>query len=403
MNVLLIVYKIEKDKGSEDGSGYNIALRMVKKYKDITIISRRNNIELLKSDPDFKTATLIGVDVPKALSFYKKGGRGIIAYYYLWQIFVARLVKELQVKSPFDVVHQLNFHGDWAPHFLRNPNGKLIWGPIAHHEPVPRDFLPQGDKKAVLSEILKEVVKQAFWRIDPFLRAAIRRTDVIAYANRNLAPPFAANAGKVIYQSYASSFDARGVSPVRPDKFTVLTVGRLVPLKGFAASLEAFSLFTQNVSNADAELVIVGAGELEAQLKQRTTELGLSDFVRFVPWVNQAELAAYYSAASAFLYPSFESQGLVVAEAMGSGVPVICLENSGPSFLAERSGEIVPRATFVDVARSLSERLGAIYSEYRLDQDEGAYTRRKERTFAEYRDRLDWDVVAANFQALYKS
>ena len=403
MNILLIVYKIEKGKGSEDGSGYNIARRMVKKYSDITIISRKNNIEIMKGDPDFKAAKLIGVDVPKALAFYKKGGRGIIAYYYLWQVFVARLVRTLQRKSRFDVIHQLNFHGDWAPHFLSNPGGKLIWGPIAHHEPVPLDFLPRGDKKAALGELVKELVKQAFWRLDPFLRSAIRRTDVIAYANRNLASPFAANVGKVIYQSYASSFDAKGVTPTRPDRFTILTVGRLVPLKGFAASLEAFSLFMKKVPDANAELVIVGAGELEGPLKQRTAELGLSNAVRFVPWVNQVELAAYYSAASAFLYPSFESQGLVVAEAMGSGVPVICLENSGPSFLAERSGEIVPRGSFSDVARSLSERLETIYSEYRLDPSDGAYTLRRERTFQEYKDRLDWDVVASNFQALYAS
>ena len=72
MRILFLVYKIEKDKGSEDAPSYNIIKKFIKKNNKITIISRGNNIELLKKDKIYKKANLIPLEVPKLLSFYKK-------------------------------------------------------------------------------------------------------------------------------------------------------------------------------------------------------------------------------------------------------------------------------------------------------------------------------------------
>ena len=54
MKVLLICYKIEDKKGSEDGSGYNLAKRLATADINLTLVSRSNNIALLKNDSSFK-------------------------------------------------------------------------------------------------------------------------------------------------------------------------------------------------------------------------------------------------------------------------------------------------------------------------------------------------------------
>ena len=63
----------------------------------------------------------------------------------------------------------------------------------------------------------------------------------------------------------------------------------------------------------------------EDQLRRRAAELGVTGDVRFLAWVDQAELEGLYSAAACFVFPSLmEGFGLPVLEAMARGVPVSC-------------------------------------------------------------------------------
>ncbi len=56
---------------------------------------------------------------------------------------------------------------------------------------------------------------------------------------------------------------------------------------------------------------------------QKAAEMGLADRVLFPGFVSDEDLPAYYAACDAFTLASkFETQGLVVLEAMASGKPV---------------------------------------------------------------------------------
>ena len=121
------------------------------------------------------------------MSFYKYRGRGIILYYYFWQIFVGLRVRKLQNLSHYDVIHLFNFHTDWAPHFLFKKTGKekLVWGPIAHHKPVPLEFLRfRGGILYALKEWTKQAVKHLFW-LNPFLKWASGSTYERCWSSRS--------------------------------------------------------------------------------------------------------------------------------------------------------------------------------------------------------------------------
>ena len=75
----------------------------------------------------------------------------------------------------------------------------------------------------------------------------------------------------------------------------------------------------------------------EDQLRRRAAELGVTGDVRFLAWVDQAELEGLYSAAACFVFPSLmEGFGLPVLEAMARGVPVSC---SARGALGEVAGD----------------------------------------------------------------
>jgi glycosyltransferase involved in cell wall biosynthesis len=84
--------------------------------------------------------------------------------------------------------------------------------------------------------------------------------------------------------------------------------------------LEAFSLFLKAVPGA--ELVIVGVGPLEAELKKMTLGLGIENRVRWLG--KRSDVPAVMKSFDVFALTSiYEGFGLVLLEAMAAGIPVV--------------------------------------------------------------------------------
>jgi rhamnosyl/mannosyltransferase len=98
-----------------------------------------------------------------------------------------------------------------------------------------------------------------------------------------------------------------------------LFVGRLIYYKGADVLVRA-------MEGVDADLVLVGRGPLESELRESVVARRMTDRVTFLPNVEQDELVAWYHAADVFALPSVarsEAFGLVQLEAHTSGTPVV--------------------------------------------------------------------------------
>ena len=108
-----------------------------------------------------------------------------------------------------------------------------------------------------------------------------------------------------------------------------LYLGSFERRKNVATLLKAFALFRRN--GGDPEMVLVLAGKLPVQEtlvlqdpRPLIEELHLGRFVRIVNFPTEEEKAALYELATVFVFPGlYEGFGLMVAEAMQSGTPVI--------------------------------------------------------------------------------
>ena len=125
----------------------------------------------------------------------------------------------------------------------------------------------------------------------------------------------------------------RQLQPRLPDpdkKVTILFVGRLDKRKGFLYLLEAFIMLKQEYPQLQLEVVgPFGPGECEPY--QSLVQMhGITD-VRFVGYVSPAELPHFYRKADIFCAPSlgFESFGIVLLEAMASGLPIVASDIVG--------------------------------------------------------------------------
>jgi len=128
----------------------------------------------------------------------------------------------------------------------------------------------------------------------------------------------------------------------------LLYVGYFIERKGPEIVLDAFSKLVKDFP--DLELVMVGRGRLEEDLKKKTREKGLEDSVKFLKNISDKQLVELYS-ESIFVMPSaYEGQGIVYVEALSCGAPVIGCNNSAipemvedgeNGFLVDRNSEAV--------------------------------------------------------------
>lgn len=109
-----------------------------------------------------------------------------------------------------------------------------------------------------------------------------------------------------------------------------LCVSRLSEKKNLFRLLEAYNDYARNASPAPWGLVFCGSGPLEQELKDQARHLAL-DHVRFTGFTQVDKLPMYYGLARCFILPSSHSEqwGLVVNEAMASGLPVIVSKACG--------------------------------------------------------------------------
>jgi glycosyltransferase involved in cell wall biosynthesis len=133
---------------------------------------------------------------------------------------------------------------------------------------------------------------------------------------------------------------------LNPKKLVVGTVGWLLSIKGPMVLLKAMGRIWQK--HSDVELVYVGKGELEEELKTESFRMGVSDSVTFLGWRNDVhEIMPVFDL---FVLPSLnEGMGRVLVEAMASGKPVVgsnvggipdLIKNGHNGFLVEPGDEI---------------------------------------------------------------
>jgi colanic acid/amylovoran biosynthesis glycosyltransferase len=150
--------------------------------------------------------------------------------------------------------------------------------------------------------------------------------------------------------------------------FRVLTVARLVEIKGLEFSLRAVAKLRETTPNVRYD--IIGDGPLRAKLEALTKELNLGDAVAFHGSRESSYVKQFMGEAHAFVLASVtvegdeEGQGLVLQEAQCSGLPVIATRHGAfpEGMRADESGFLVAErdpGALAERLQFLAEHAGA--------------------------------------------
>jgi glycosyltransferase involved in cell wall biosynthesis len=144
----------------------------------------------------------------------------------------------------------------------------------------------------------------------------------------------------------------------RANAAEVLTVGRVVPVKGQSLLIRAIAELTGR--GVHARLTIVGDGPQLPELRALADRLGVAGSVDFAGAVGQEEIGGYYERADVFAMPSFaEGLPVVLMEAMASGLPVVASRITGVPELVEDevSGLLLAPGRLDDLVDALARTL----------------------------------------------
>jgi phosphatidyl-myo-inositol alpha-mannosyltransferase len=185
-----------------------------------------------------------------------------------------------------------------------------------------------------------------------------------------------------------------GLAPIRhlrDDKLNILFVGRLEKRKGLGDLLRAYRALKPRVPQS--RLIIVGDGPLRGRVESYVTRHRLSDVV-IAGFVPDSVKPRYYCSADVFCAPATgaESFGIVLLEALASGLPVVATEIPGYMSVLEpgRDSVTVPPKNWRELAASLVI----------LARDPALRTRMSDYALQKAR-RYSWDHVASEVIDVY--
>lgn len=131
----------------------------------------------------------------------------------------------------------------------------------------------------------------------------------------------------VVVDNFAEDLGAYGVTQTPGGGFRMIFIGVLVEDKGVGVLIEAMKILAARGFSADLNLVGEFAdNNYRAEVMQRIEAAGLGDRISFAGVLSGAAKAQALADADLMVFPTFfhaETFGLVLAESMSLGVPIV--------------------------------------------------------------------------------
>ncbi len=403
MKIFISAYACEPYKGSEPGIGWNFVNELAN-YHEVHVLTRSNNKESIDKY-NSKNITFHYYDVPKWLSFWKKGKRGYQTYYYLWQLLAYKEYNTFVNNSNFDVVHHLTFGANWMGSLFMNCKPKTIWGPVGSediYEPIVKT-LPF---KIKVKELFRTFVKSFFYYIEPVRWITLSKSDLILNHSSKYAkytyPNFVKNKVQDCTQTGLNITDKEYLpyqeikSFNKDEKIKLLICSELVAWKGVLISSKIFSILANELDNI--ELIVIGDGPQKNDMKKIFEKYNVSQKVTFKGFVDKEEMLKSLYHSDILLYPAYH-HGLatIILQSMYCFLPIISMAGDIISDTVHNNcGLSADGKTYKEIEKNL------LINTKKLIQDNDLRIELSKNGRKILEEKYTWEKLTININKIYK-
>jgi glycosyltransferase involved in cell wall biosynthesis len=288
-----------------------------------------SNVREIGVSDDFATSFLLNVKLPQNRFFYS--------------FFEERLKEKIRAEAvnetkETDILIGSYYMSESA--FRNRPKLNILNYPIAHHHYAIKLLTEEKELEPSFSSMFttNDIPSYTNYSI---LDSEIELADKILVGstfakNSFIAENIAIDKVNVIpFGVDVSLFTSSPINNKKTDQFNVIYVGQIGQRKGISYLLKAYTKFM----GSGTQLTLVGK-----IVNNDKPLIPYRDNFTYIPHVPRSQLPDIYQSADVFVFPTLlEGMGLVVLEAMASGLPVITTSN-GPGDIVRDGidGYIVP-------------------------------------------------------------
>lgn len=351
--VLVNAYAVAPSMGSEPGMGWNW-IRCLAESCELYIITEgewRAEIEAsidaaVKGDmTEESNPTHLTREQAERMHFYylpvservrrmcwNQGDWRFYYYYRMWQKRALSLAREIMNEVDVDIVHQLNMIGFREPGMLWKIDDKpFVWGPVGGLELVPPRYIKDEKLKMRVAVRAKNIINRFQRRFLPRFIKAVKRADVLACSTKGVCEYIEKTFDIKAFLINETGSEVKNIEHANLSKNTldIMWVGKFDFRKQLPVALHTMALLKDC---PEIKLHVYGTGNEHnvSVCRQLACDLGVESSVCFYGSRPVSEVHDAMKQNDLLLFTSImDATSTVVLEAVGRGLPVICLDTCG--------------------------------------------------------------------------
>lgn len=265
--------------------------------------------------------------------------------YEKWTYFFEILLKKYIQKFGLpDIFHAHTYHGGYVAALLsKKYNIPYI---ITEHTSSLLEMEIQGWKRSILTQCFNNA------------------SEVIAVSSglKNTLINYTKNNIKVIPNLIDTELFSLKKEPKDSSKIEFVAVGDLIPRKGFHFLIEGMAHVKPEIKTK-IHLSILGHGAERKRLNHLIQKFGLHNEISLLGEIPRINVPKILKSSDVFILSStFETFGIVIIEAMATGLPVICTKCFGPEdIVSPETGILIPSKS----PKELTNAIELMYENYK--------------------------------------
>lgn len=376
LRILMLNYEFPPVGGGAGRATFYIARELVKKGHDVDVIT--SSFQNLINEENIEGVRVYRVKSWRK-SIHEAALGGVVSYVALGSL----KALALSGQNNYDIIHCFFGLPTGPIAYLLKKTRKLPYVLSLRGSDVPGydPFSGIGPLYKITGPVNKLIWQEA------------DRVVVLSKGLEKLAAKFLKLKYHVIYNGVdPKRFPQRKKHITHGGRIELICVSRLLKRKGIDLLLLALS----DLKAVNWRLTVIGKGNFETDLKTLTKRLKLQQKVRFLGYIPNEELYLHYQRSDIFVLPSLtESFGIVFAEAMACGLPVIGTTVGGiPEVVAHNENGLLVKP---NDQLSLMRAINTLVKNKDLRKKMGQASRRRIITH------FTWEKVSQDYLKLYQS
>ncbi len=380
--LIVSCYACAPDRGSEPGMGWHFVQALATAFEIWVLVERYEFQDVLEQyvashADEMRHVHFVFVPCVQHPVLRKIWPPSYYWFYNLWHRRAFRIARKLHREIGFDAAYKLNMVTFREPGYLWKLPIPFVWGPVGALGVTDWRLLPLLGWKGVLEFTARNIINT--WQAYTGRRSRLAARKAAGYGGLIAATRENQRMMSKLWGVESVLMCEIGVDELQTgistrerkpnDSLRIVWSGLFERRKALPILLRALASVPKDITWI---LDVLGDGSEASRWKECVHEFGMQDRVCFRGWLPKKDAAAIVHDAHVFVITSVHDlTSTVLLEALGSGVPVICLDHCGFSDVVDEtcgikvslgSGQSIVRGFADAIIRMTDESLRLKYS-----------------------------------------